>query len=145
MLAGSDMARSRRRRSGTSLSRVATAAVRPANAPSNPACASISGLACGTVMASTPVRVVCSTTGTHTRAEPSRSALTGCPVANARPAIVPATSSAATPAASGNSTCREKSARYTTGSRAGTGSHAAASTRCRSPLASWHKIQSAPG
>ena len=97
------------------------------------------------MIASTPVRVVCSTTGTHSRTEPFLALVTGWPVVNARPAIVPATCSSAAPAASGNSTMWAKSARYTTGSQAGTGSHAAASTWCRSPPASWHKTRSASG
>ncbi|HEY2263339.1 MAG TPA: hypothetical protein VGJ50_14675 [Streptosporangiaceae bacterium] len=143
MSAGSDMARPRRRRCGTSLTRAAAATTRPAKTPSNSACARICGPACGTVTASTPARVVCSTTGTHTRTAPSRSLVTGRPVVNAGPASVPATSCSAPPAASGTSTWHAKSARYTTGSRAGTGSHAAASTRCRSAPASRHKTRSA--
>jgi hypothetical protein len=96
MPAGSDMTRPRRRRCGMSLTRAAAATARPANTPSSPACARTASLASGTVTASTPVRVVCSTTGTRTRTEPSRWLDTGWPAANARPAIVVATSSSAT-------------------------------------------------
>lgn len=98
------MSRPRRRVYGMSLNRVATAATRPANTPSSSACSTISGSARGTVRASTPVRVVRSITGTHTRTAPWWSLLTGSPVVNARPGSVPATFSSATPAASGIST-----------------------------------------
>jgi hypothetical protein len=63
------------------------------------------------VTASTPVLLACSVNGTHTRTAPSRSAVTGWPVVNARPAIDPATSSLAIPVASGISTLPEKSPR----------------------------------
>jgi hypothetical protein len=63
------------------------------------------------VTASTPVLLACSVTGTQTRTPSCRSAVTGWPVLNARPAIDPAIISLSAPTASGSRTLPEKSPR----------------------------------
>ena len=94
-----------------SLTRAAAATTSPANTPSSSTCSTTAGLASRTVMASTPVLLACSLTGTQTRTPSSRSVVTDWPVVNARPAIEAATSSSAAPGVSGNSTSPEKSPR----------------------------------
>ncbi len=92
---------------GASVTRFIPARASPANTPSSSAWRMLSGPASGSDTASAPERAVCSSTGTQTRAYPSLALTAGSPVVKARPAIVPSTCSAGTPAFSGSRTWRE--------------------------------------
>ncbi len=141
MDAGRDMLRSCLRTRGASVARLIPASASPANTPSSSACRRLPAPASGSETASTPALAVCSSTGTQTRTYPSLSLTTGSPVVKARPGSVPSTCSSGTPAVSGSSTWRAKSARYTTGSHSG--AQVTASSWPRSADASADTIRSA--
>ena len=127
MEAGRDMGRPCCRRRGVSLARFDVARMSPAKMPSSSACRMVSGSWSATERASTPMRAVCSVTGTHRRVYPLAVTAEVLPVKNVRPAGVSVTGSGAWPSLTGSSISREKSAMYTTGFQAGV--QAAASSR----------------